>query len=156
MLYRKLAICLLLVAGLSTWSHAQSQQTICAGGNIPTGWIVIHFVTNFGACGGTTNDEWTLEQISGMGAGATVNGCSGFTPPDGWVQENVSTNFSDCGGTTNDITQWLNLNGLAIGTQKSVCAGDPLPSGWQVQSTSTDFTRCTGTTNDIETIKRIS
>jgi len=146
-MYKNIALLLLMVAGFSLSSQAQATQPICAGAIVPDGWVIIHISTDF--CSGTSNHIETIEQISTLGTGATVNACAGNVPPAGWVLKDVATNFADCNNSSNDVWVLLNLNGEPPGAAFSVCSGQTLPSGWVVQNVATDFARCSGTNNNI-------
>lgn len=153
-MYRRLAICLMMLAGMSTWSHAQARQNICSGATVPAGWVIVALGTN-GTCGGFTFDLEVIEDIATITTpGSTVSACAeGIPLPAEWVVEGVTTNL-DCGMGVNNVDQLLQLEGFVVGTEKTVCAGNILPTGWTVVSTTTRAGSCGGGTNNVDIIRR--
>ena len=154
-MYRRLAIFLMMLAGMSTWSHAQARQNICSGAPVPAGWVIVAFGTN-GACGGSTFDLEVIEDIATITTpGSTVSACAeGIPLPAEWVVEGVTTNLG-CGFGTNNVDQLLQLEGFVVGTEKFVCTGNILPTGWAVVSTTTQAGSCGGGgPNNVDIIRR--
>jgi hypothetical protein len=153
-MYRRLAIFLLMLAGMSTWSHAQAQQNICSGATVPTGWVIVDILTN-PSCGGFTDDVQTIEDISTITTpGATVNACAeGIPIPTNWVVQGVTTR-SNCASGVNNVDELLQLKGFPVGTEKSICAGNTLPTGWSIVSTTTSNNCGTGVNNNVDIIRR--
>ena len=154
-MYRRLAIFLMMLAGMSTWSHAQARQTQCSGATVPAGWVVVSLGTDFAKCDGSTFDLQVIEDIATITtAGSTVSACAeGIPLPAEWVVEGVTTNL-DCGMGVNNVDQLLQLKGFVVGTEKTVCTGNILPTGWTVVSTTTRSGSCGGGTNNVDIIRR--
>src|ERR1051325_10679451 len=73
-----------LPRGTKVSIRSGEKINVCAPITLPPGYVVVYVSTN-PACGSATENVWTIENLNGMAAQATVACCSKLSPtPDGW------------------------------------------------------------------------
>jgi len=76
-----------------------ATQQVCAGANIPAGWIVNDISTDILRCGGARNDVWSIVRFDNLSLNATLNVCASSPTPTGWSEVDFVTDFVKCGNT---------------------------------------------------------
>ena len=118
---------LLFLALFISFGAVAQTQTICAGQNIPSGWVKTSQTAC--SCCGTARAQMTIQRIDLMAPGATVNICSEQYIPAGWVK--IGQYRCSC-CAYNTYYTIKKSDGLPNGTILSICGEQPVPSGWVI------------------------
>jgi hypothetical protein len=95
---------------------ATLSQSMCAGGAVPSGWILVNDQWNPTSCGNPTSivyNVWIIDRYDDKPVGSVMSACAAAPTPSGWIIVNTQWNPTTCGHPTsivNNVKQIRRVN----------------------------------------------